>query len=328
VLAIGCILAIASATAVHQMLRVQTVRIGDDIYYMWTYGARILAGDNPYESVLSGNMRDNRKYATYLPGFYLLSAATQALGLREYADWLKLWRHVFVACTVGVAWLIYWTCHRRDLGLLGLCGALLWLFNRWTVSELRAAQMDPLGILFLLWSLLWFDQRPKASAFLLGTSLVLKQMAVFLLPLYVVWRWQASRADRGRGVSAALAAMAAPLLLCVPFVVWNAEAFVMSIMFSATRNAISLGPLAIDSVAGLSGLAARLPMVALLLLLYLAAARYRVGMYAASLLAWTIFIDFNPVLFDQYMVWVVPFVPLAACDAASALRSPEVAARS
>ena len=42
---------------------------GEDIYYTWLEGKRLLAGENPYARVLAGNMRENDKYATYFPLF-------------------------------------------------------------------------------------------------------------------------------------------------------------------------------------------------------------------------------------------------------------------
>ncbi len=37
---------------------------GEDIYYSWIEGGRILHGENPYARVLQGDMQNNSKYAT------------------------------------------------------------------------------------------------------------------------------------------------------------------------------------------------------------------------------------------------------------------------
>ncbi|MDF5733310.1 MAG: hypothetical protein PUP92_36330, partial [Rhizonema sp. PD38] len=52
----------------------------EDIYYLWIEGKRILSGENPYARILLSNMRDNQKYATYFPLFYIMSYLTQLLG--------------------------------------------------------------------------------------------------------------------------------------------------------------------------------------------------------------------------------------------------------
>ncbi len=49
---------------------------GDDIYFIWLEGKRIIAGENPYARVLLGDMRVNDKYATYFPLAYLFLCAS------------------------------------------------------------------------------------------------------------------------------------------------------------------------------------------------------------------------------------------------------------
>jgi hypothetical protein len=45
-----------------------------------------------------------------------------------------------------------------------------------------------------------------------------------------------------------------------------------------------------------------------------AAARGEIGRYLAVLLVFATLLDFNSVLFLQYMAWIVPFLVLAALD--------------
>ena len=68
----------------------------NDINYNYQEAQRILAGENPYERILTGDMRTNKKYATYFPHFYLLSAGVIKLGLGEYPQFLAFWRIVFL----------------------------------------------------------------------------------------------------------------------------------------------------------------------------------------------------------------------------------------
>ena len=41
----------------------------EDVYYIYLEGKRIIDGENPYERILEGDMRINKKYPTYFPLF-------------------------------------------------------------------------------------------------------------------------------------------------------------------------------------------------------------------------------------------------------------------
>ena len=106
-----------------------------DIYFSFVEGSRLVEGVNPYERILSGDMRTNQKYATYFPLFYLLSSCTQLAGLQSFREWLVFWRVVFLGCVLGICLLIFQICSLNDQPSLGIFGALFWLFNRWTLHR-------------------------------------------------------------------------------------------------------------------------------------------------------------------------------------------------
>jgi hypothetical protein len=56
-------------------------------------------------------------------------------------------------------------------------------------------------------------------------------------------------------------------------------------------------------------------MLLLLSLTYGMASLHRVLVYASSLLVMSAFCGFNSVLFRQYVVWFLPFIPLAVVEA-------------
>src|SRR6185295_5461306 len=114
----------------------------EDIYYSFTEGQRILNGENPYARVLTGNMRDNKKYATYFPLFYELSYASQALGLEQFATWLVFWRRVFIVFNLGTAFLLFYAFWRFDMEWIGIFAAVFWLFNRWTLTVMSIVHLD------------------------------------------------------------------------------------------------------------------------------------------------------------------------------------------
>lgn len=287
-----------------------------DIYFTYLEGQRLLELENPYARVLSGNMQENNKYATYFPLFYLLGALTQAIGLSDYGPWISFWRIVFLACTLGSAGVIFWILYTRRAILAAAFAAIFFLLSRWTLHITQIGGLDSIALLPLLLALLLFDKHRNTALLLFGCSLAFKQIAIFLVPLFLIWTWQSDSHRPARSLLiGAIAIAAVPLLLSVPFLVWNAEGFVKSIVFSVTRNADAhINAPAVGSLLGLTGVPARAPMILLLALVYLLAWRQTVGRYIASLLTMAVFIDFNAVLFLQYFGWLVPFVPLSVAD--------------
>ncbi len=294
---------------------------GDDIYYTWLEGKRLLAGENPYARVLAGNMRDNDKYATYFPLFYLLSALTQWLGFRDYSVWLELWRPIFLGFNIGIAILIFQQFNRKNLLILGLFSSLFWLFNRWTIHVTKIVHLEFIAIFFLLLSLILLSRNKNLSFLLFGCSLAFKQIAIFLLPLYLIWAWQLSQENKLKDVFTALLLISfIPGILSLPFILWNGEGFLKSILFSATRSpsshlsAASLDALMRVNYPAFVGIKAKLPMLFLMSLIYLSSLKQQIGIYTSVLLTMAIFINFNSVLFLQYFCWVVPFLLLVLCD--------------
>jgi hypothetical protein len=76
----------------------------------------------------------------------------------------------------------------------------------------------------------------------------------------------------------------------------------------------NVGGYSVDSFLFLEGAAARLPLLGLVALVYLASLRGALRPYGAALLALATFAGFNPVAFAQYLAWVIPFLPLAAFE--------------
>lgn len=280
---------------------------------------RLAQGENLYErpAVLE---EPATKRPSYLPLFYLFVAATRWLGVREYGSWMHLWRSILVGTHLAIGGLIAVLAWRTGHPVIGLFGALFWGLSRWSLYVVRTGQIDELALLLLLASLGSFTTRRRTGLILFGASLAVKHIAVGVAPLYLIWTWQASRRDPRRTrvgeVIAAAGWMALiPLAVSLPFVWWNAGAFVDSLLLPTTReagghfNAAAVGPLA-----GLTGALAALPMLVLTLLVALAAARGEIGRYLSVVLVLAVFTDFNAVIFLQYLAWVVPFLALAAFD--------------
>jgi hypothetical protein len=296
-----------------------------DIYYAWVEGGRILNRENPYARVLAGNMLDNDKYATYFPLFYELSALTEWAGLRDYGSWIGFWRAIFLAINLAIAATLFLLVYPRGKLLAAIFAAAFWLFNRWTLHVSAIAHLDFVPILLLLVSLGLFRKHRLAALFLFSLSLAVKQIGIFLAPLYLVWTWHAVEAKRDhlrQTLLAALVIASVPFLTALPFLIWNVEGFARSVFFSVTRIPMDhFGTVSIDGLLGWPGAVGKLPMLVLMLLVTILAWRGRIGPYTGALLVMATFVNFNAVLFTQYLVWVVPFIPLVICDLWDAARA-------
>jgi uncharacterized membrane protein len=314
-----CLVAV-SGIFVHVKLWDREQRIEqEDVYYTFVVGSRLIEGINPYTRVLLGDMRTNQKYATYLPLFYLLSSCTQLLGLQGFPEWLAFWRVIFLGCNIGICYLIFKICDTREQSLLGIFGALFWLFNRWTLHVTVIAHIDFLPLFLLLLSLSLLRRRSYLACVLFGLSLAIKQMAIFAIPVYLIWFWRTNRQDRLKQTLVSFALIVAiPLLASIPFLIWNAEGFIKSILFSATRYPSSHSAIpSLDAFAGVCGIPAKIPMLFFLGLVYALALLTGIPLNASLLLVMIVFVCFNSVLFRQYMVWPLPFIPLALAEISS-----------
>ena len=287
---------------------------GSDTYYSWVEGGRILEGNNPYERILHGNMRENRKYATYFPLFYEVSALTQLVGYRRYVSWIGFYRYIFLACNLAIGFALYILTFSRRAWALSLLAVLFWYFNRWTLTASKIVALDFIPILLMVVSLGIFERYRKTALLLFSFSLAIKQIAIFMVPLYLIWEYQQSRALKNV-VVASLWIASLPIIASVPFLVWNSAGFIKSIAFSATREATnSYNWETIDSVAKLSGLIGRLPILVMFTLAYFAFWQKALGPFAAAMLVMAIFVGFNPVLYVQYFIWLIPLLLLTASE--------------
>jgi hypothetical protein len=305
--------------------------LGSDIRSIYDMSRELSLGANPYERILPGQ-RDDHKFATYLPLFYIFGALIHKLGAQDYIPWIQVWRVFNLAANVGIGTLLFAALYQRRLPLVALFATLFWFFNRWTLYITVNAQIDLLPVFFLVASLLVFRTSRRLSFLLLGISLALKHIGIFVAPLYLIWIWQSSDHHRLRQVVRGAAWIAAiPVIVSLPFIFWDAESFRASMIYSLDREATnhfkvaSLDELLTVMYPWFTGILTRLPMIAMMLLIYLGAQRRQIPLFLAVLLVISVFIDFGSVLFRQYLTWLVPLVPLALCDVVDSLRAGRLA---
>lgn len=297
--------------------------MGQDIYYIWLEGKRIIVGENPYTRVLASDMRANDKYATYFPLAYLVSAWLQKLGFREFLDWLYLWRPLSFLFHLGIVALVLRFFYARGLWLFGFAAAAILLLGRWSIYITRVHHLEFAAIFFLLFSLLLLKNRTRWSLLSFSLSLGIKQIAIFLLPLYLIYLWKtAAKTKRINELGVGLLIiLSIPVLTSLPFLAWDAEGFVKSILFSATRagsshieGAPSLDMMFSQNLPWLVGLKAKLPMLLLMGLIYLSFLTEKVSILACSALVLMVFLYFNSVLFLQYFLWPLSLTLLALVE--------------
>jgi len=286
-----------------------------DIYYSYVEGNRLVKGENPYARILESDMSRNKKYPTYFPVFYELSYVSQMLGLRSFIDWMAVWRIVFMVFEFAIAALLYVVLARRNLAWAGVFAAAFWLFNRWTLNMVGTENLDFIPIFLLLASLELFPRKKGLSLFLFSLSLGFKQIAIFLAPLYLIWVFRSAGKDWLKQVLKSAAMIASvPLLSSLPFLVWDAKGFILSVLFSADRAGNTFGGLSLDTIMGWNGLPARFAMLALMAMVYVIALQGSLKKYLLSFWVMLVFVCFNTVLFAQYLVWTLPLLLLLLCD--------------
>ncbi len=288
--------------------------IANDIEYVWNEGSEILHGNNPYARAAI-DTKHGSKYATYFPLSYIGSAAIQKVGFATFESYLTIVRPTVWGSQLISAVLVCVYLARRGQLLLGVLSFFVILFHRFTLYPARVVHIDFPAIAFLLLGLMLLSKKSKTAYLLIGVSLAIKQMAIFLVPAILIYVWHKNHSKKHTGIALVLM-LIVPIVSLLPFLIDNPTGTMQSILFSANRTAT--GDFASPDLAttlSLTGLVARLPMLILLALVYAAVWRKEIRIYGAALAIFIIFIGFNPVLFFQYLAWIIPFVPLAISEA-------------
>lgn len=304
----------------------------EDIYFIWLEGKRILLGENPYERVLAGDLRINDKYATYFPVVYILSAAFQQLGFTEFNDWLYIWRPISYVFHMGVVALILRVFQQRHALLMGIVASMIMLLGRWSLYILQVHHIEFAAIFFLLLSFFLLSRRPKLALLLYSLSLGIKQIGIFLLPLYLIFSFKSTdKPNKLReSVIGLLLVISIPMATTIPFLIWNPEGFLKSILFSATRlsdlhinEAPSIDVLAAQVYPWVVGFRAKVLMLLLIGMTYLSFSKEKISILMASSMTMMIFLYFNSVLFLQYFVWPLSLILLAFAEVVRPLPTSE-----
>lgn len=288
---------------------------GEDIYYIYLEGQRLTEGENPYARVHEGDMISNDKYATYFPLFYVMAAGMQTVGLHEYRPWLLTWRIMNLLVFVALCYFVVEYTFPK-LGWLGaLLMGLLWQFNTFTLMVMKIAHIDFLALLFIVWSILELGKRDHLALMLFGVSLAFKQIGIFLIPLYAVHFWMQSNRNIKLTIKYIFWMALIPFVVSLPFLIWDGTGYIKSVLFSATRGLDNhFGTIALERVLHLSGIGAKLPMLFTMLAVVFMYFKKQIDFFMACFLIFAFFVGMNSVLFRQYLVWPIMFIPFIVAN--------------
>ncbi|MFH0792670.1 MAG: hypothetical protein V2A74_01415 [bacterium] len=298
-----------------------------DIFANYNESLRIAHGVNPYARLLESDMIHNDKYPTYLPLFYVLGAGVINLGLEDFDSWVNFWRWISLLCMIGIGLILFAQGQMRGKPGVGVLVMALWLFNRWTMHVAYIAHTDFLALLPFLLSLLLLDKRPRTAMLLYSVSLALKHIAILILPLFLWWGAlsvvkmrgeKESLGHRGLDLTKSVALMGFIAfstigIVSLPFLIWDPGAFIRGLAFSVTRQGADPTP-GLNAVLPHHGIAARLPLVIILLFIFYFGAKNVLSRLECVVLMILAFLGFNPVFFHQYMVWSLPFLLLLVIE--------------
>ncbi|WP_287585466.1 glycosyltransferase 87 family protein [Candidatus Borrarchaeum sp.] len=280
-----------------------------DSFMLYTFSNEIFNGQNPYLRILSSDMIRNRKYPTYPPLYYYLGVIPLYFGYSSYPAWIVFTKLVFLIPTdFGIAVLIFIILkNRTDINpWYSVFSVFVWFFNRPNLSIYFYALIDSFTIFFVLLSLYFFTYRPNFSYFLLGVAIAIKLFPIFLLPLYLI-------THRKKNIYTLLAylfyALICVILVSLPYLIWNIEAYYRSLLFSATRaeSRFSTATLTMAPWIEKYTFLSRLPMLFAYFLVYYIHWKKQFDIYLFSAISFLIWPLINPVVFNQYFVWFVPF---------------------
>ncbi len=111
-----------------------------------------------------------------------------------------------------------------------------------------------------------------------------------------------------------------PMLTSLPFLIWDAQSYIRSILVSVTRNAETV--IALETFDHLTraispdfkGAVTKLPMFLFMLLVYVTVFQRKIGLAGGTFGIIVAFTVLNSVLFFQYWAWFMAVLPLLLCE--------------
>lgn len=298
-----------------------------DIHYEYVAAENIGNGINPYKKVLEGNMVWNKKYATLFPLYYFFLLAIAWVSKFVFIDFYHNFGKVLYLFQFIAFIFTYLQFRRYDKKTLGFIAGAFLVLNRWSIASVSGSKQDFIAIALIMASFYFLKQKPRVAYFLYGLSLGIKHLGIFFSPIFLLPLLLKER--KLKDFIYDIAFLFLPIIIpSIPFIIDDARSFFLSIMFSFTRTPESdtgilygyqklltlYNTTNYNNVSTLTLLLPRLPLVLFSLLNIFLLFTKRIGRFVYVLFSIVIFISFNPVYFDQYLLWMTPFVFYSVTD--------------
>ena len=290
--------------------------IGKDISFYHHRGEQIIEGTNPYSCILDEG-ETCVGYPAHFPGMYLFAAGAISIGVDGLEEWGMFWRPIMFASWLAVGIVLLVQIYRWGQPALAIAALGFWLFNRWSLNVLRVSHTDFLGVLLVLSATLLIGRAPLIAALLFGASLAVKQVAIVLVPLFLIVLWRSGALGYRKFALATFLLLLIPVATALPFLIDDPQATLHGWFTAATRPAQTLyaGVPSFDHWLDVTHAGKSLPLIVLLGMVYVAAWRRKVDMIGGALMIMAVVVGFTHVLFHQYFVWFLAFIPLAVAAA-------------
>jgi hypothetical protein len=305
-----------------------------DIHRGFERGISVLNGVNPYLEFNPNQMLDQEKVPGFFPLYFYFMAALVKLSDSSFVKFLDTLRVVVFFAYLLIGLTLY-RLMRSKGRLLAFTLTVIFMFNRWTLNDALDLKQDTYVILLLLVSLINLKKRPALAMLLYGVATGIKHLTIFAAPIYVFELVNLARATKGGYKKSILylLLMLAPIALpAIPFILATPKHFAYALMYNVTRtpetSGLSLNT-GFDKLLVLNNqdrfnspvfyALPRLPLVVVCCLIVLVYFARRLSVWQYCFMIYLAFIAFNPVLFSQYYVWMLTFLPLAVINGACRL---------
>ena len=114
----------------------------------------------------------------------------------QYQSWIDFWHRIFLFCSIAIGLALCKFLFSKQTWTLALLAMPFWYFNRWTLSSSGSVALDFISIFLMVLSLGLFDKYRRTSLLVYSFPLSIKQIAVFLAPLFLSWKYQQTRSIR------------------------------------------------------------------------------------------------------------------------------------
>lgn len=309
-----------------------------DIHWEYEWSISVINNVNPYLKQNPQHMLTQEKVPGLLPLYFYVLGSLAKIADYSVVSFFDLLRVVifFIHITLGVTIYLLVRSHGKVVALLCM---LVFMFNRWVLGSSFQLKQDSLACLLLLVSIHNLKNKKYLAFLLYGLATGIKHLTLLVFPIYLLYMAEpilvsikntrvSAKVLKPISVSALLFLLfLAPLVISAfPFVTKTPDKFAASLLYNLTREPegenvrVGFDKLLIlynqdQNNTQFYYMLPRLPFVLILLLVAYLYMSHKINVWVYCALTYTVFIGFNPVVFNQYYTWLFVFVPLGLAKA-------------